>query len=247
MGAILNILGEHYRRREEVDSTVREYEALLETIKEEGLDACLSIKLTQFGLGIDEDLCRERVGGLRDLCKDAGVFLWFDMESSEYTSATLRIYRESLKAYPMTGICLQANLRRTLGDLEGLLPEGVVRLCKGAYREDADIAYRTRLEVDGNFRTLMHVLFRKGRRFALATHDGRLIREGLELQKERPREVEFQMLLGVQDPLKEALQVRHQRVLEYIPYGPRWLQYFSRRLRERPRNLIIMLRSFLTG
>ncbi len=243
IGAILNLLGEHHERRADVEADVQAYASLLATIQKANIDACISVKLSQLGLDIDEAYCRERVAGLRKRCQEAGAFLWFDMEGSAYTDATLRLYRETLRVYPETGVCLQANLRRTAEDLEGLLPEGIVRLCKGAYREDAAIAYKGRTAVDASYSTLMHILFRKGRRFALATHDGRLIRAGLALQAERPREVEFQMLLGVRDALKATLRARDHRVLEYIPYGPRWLPYFTRRLQERPRNLITMLRS----
>lgn len=245
VGAILNHLGEHHEGRGDVEATVREYEGLLTAIRETRLDACISVKLSQLGLDVDEAYCREQVATLRERCREAGVFLWFDMEDASTTSATLRIYRETLAYYPETGVALQATLRRTEEDLRNLLPEGVVRLCKGAYREPAAIAYRRAPEVDASYRRLMGILFMEGRRFALATHDDRLIQGGLALQEERPRELEFQMLLGVRDPLKEALRAQDQRVLEYIPYGRRWLPYFARRLQERPRNVLTMLRSIV--
>lgn len=245
VGAILNLLGEHHTTRSEVEADAQAYASLLGSIRDAGLDACISVKLSQLGLDIDEAYCGERVADLRERCREAGAFLWLDMEGTAYTAATLRIYRETLARYPEVGVCLQANLRRTAEDLRGLLPQGIVRLCKGAYREPAAVAYRSRTEVDASYSTLMHILFRQGRRFALATHDDRLVRTGMALQAERPREVEFQMLLGVRDALKAALRDRGQRVLEYVPFGPQWLPYFTRRLQERPRNLITMARAFV--
>lgn len=248
MGAIINSLGEHYRREEDVEASAREYLSVIEQIENRRLDACVSVKLSQLGLGIGEDYCREMMHDLRDGCRERGVFLWLDMEGSEHTSATLRIYRECLRAYAETGLALQANLRRTEEDLRALLPEGgIVRLCKGAYREPASISYRRKNDVDTSYAKLMRILFEDGDRFALATHDDRLIQEGLALQGEYGRDLEFQMLMGVRDHLKAELRSTNHRVLEYIPYGPRWLPYFSRRLSERPRNLLTMMRSFVAS
>jgi proline dehydrogenase len=246
VGAIINFLGEHYIDKEEVEESLREYEAILGRIRDRGLDACISIKLSQFGLAIDEEYCREMVARVLEDCRRDDAFLWMDMEGSEYTSATLRIYEECLRRYPETGVALQANLRRTEEDLRSLLPKGgIIRLCKGAYSESASIAFRRKADVDANYRRLMGILFEEGDRFALATHDDRIIEEGLRLQEAHHRNFEFQMLLGVRDHLKEELRSSGYRVLEYIPYGPQWLPYFARRIRERPRNLITMLKSFL--
>lgn len=246
LGAIINYLGEEHTRREEVRASAGEYNSVLKSIKDRKLDACISIKLSQFGLTIGEDYCREIVAELLNRCRREGIFLWLDMEGSQYTSATLRIYDECHASYAETGLALQANLKRTEEDLHTLLPKGgIVRLVKGAYREDPSISLRSRRDVDESYRRLMQILFRDGERFALATHDDRLIQEGLSLQGRYRRDLEFQMLLGVRDPLKEELRSNDLRVLEYIPYGPQWLPYFFRRIRERPRILMTMFRSFL--
>ncbi len=246
LGAILNFLGEHYTQREDVEASRKEYRAILAGIDADGLDATISIKPTQFGLTIDEAYCRENLEEIRELCRAQGVFLWLDMEDTPYTSATLRIYEDTLRAYPETGVALQANLHRAEEDLRALMPHGIIRLVKGAYREDPDISYRQKPDIDENYRALMRILFREGRRFALATHDDAMIREGLALQEEHQRDLEFQTLMGVRDPLKQELQARGLRTLEYIPYGPSWFAYFTRRLRERPRNIILMMRSFVS-
>ena len=246
LGAILNFLGEHYTHRADVEATVREYRAILNGINDDGLDATISIKPTQFGLTIDEAYCRRNVEEVRELCRAQGLFLWLDMEDSPYTSATLRIYQETQASYPETGVALQANLFRAQRDLRALMPEGIVRLVKGAYRENPAISYRKKEDIDGNYRALMRTLFERGRRFALATHDDAMIREGLTLQDEHHRDVEFQTLMGVRDPLKQELRAQGLRTLEYIPYGPRWFAYFTRRLQERPRNVILMMRSFVS-
>lgn len=246
IGAIINYLGEHYTSREDVEAAVEEYENILQRL--DTLDACISIKLSQFGLTIDEDYCMEMVTRVLDDCRRRGVFLWMDMEGSEYTTATLRIYEDCLRRYPDTGVALQANLRRTERDLRSLLTKrGIIRLCKGAYREPSSIAFRRKRDVDENYRRLMRILFEEGDRFALATHDDGMVREGVALQESHGRRMEFQMLLGVRDQLKEELRAAGYRVLEYIPYGPMWLPYFLRRIRERPRNVVTIVRSLVSA
>lgn len=248
IGAIINNLGEHYSKEEDVEASVREYISILEQVEDRGLDACISVKLTQLGLVIGEDYCTEVMRGLQERCREKGVFLWLDMEGSELTSATIRIYRDCLRDYTKTGLALQANLRRTEEDLRALMPlGGIVRLCKGAYREPASISYRKGRDVDASYARLMRILFEIGGRFALATHDDRLIQQALALVDEFGSDFEFQMLLGVRDNLKVELRAADHRVLEYIPYGPNWLPYFSRRLGERPRNLLTMMRSFVAN
>ncbi|MCJ2530847.1 MAG: proline dehydrogenase family protein [Candidatus Thermoplasmatota archaeon] len=245
LGAILNFLGEHYTRRESVEATLREYRAIIAGIDAHGLDAAISIKPTQLGLGMDEDYCRENLEDMRERCQAQGVFLWLDMEDTPYTSATLRIYEETSREYAETGVALQANLHRAVDDLRAMMPNAIIRLVKGAYREDPRISYRRKTDIDENYRVLMRILFEEGRRFALATHDDAMIQEGLTLQEEYQRTLEFQTLMGVRDPLKRELRTRGLRTLEYIPYGPHWFAYFTRRLRERPRNAILMMRSFV--
>lgn len=246
LGAILNFLGEHYTHKGDVEAALREYRSLLRGIEADGLDASISVKPTQLGLTLDEAYCRRNLDEIRGLCQAQGVFLWFDMEDAPYTTATLRIYEDTRRRYSETGVALQANLHRTEEDLRSLMPQGTIRLVKGAYREDPRTSYRQKRDIDANYRTLMRILFEEGRRFALATHDDAMISEGLALQERHERELEFQTLMGVRDPLKHELAARGLRTLEYIPYGPRWFAYFTRRLRERPRNVILMARSFVS-
>jgi proline dehydrogenase len=248
IAAILNLLGEHFVARGPVREAMREYLRLLDAIDARDLDACISVKPTQLGLLVDPSLCWENVAALVDRVRGMDGFLWIDMENAHTTSATLAVYERALARYPRVGVAVQANLRRTEADVTRLLPLGAkFRLCKGAYRETAAIAYRRRAEVDANYRRLLRRLFAAGDRFAVATHDGDLVAETLRLHRTRPRAFEFQMLLGVREPLKQDLVAKGYRVAEYIPYGANWLPYFLRRLGERPRNVLTMMRSFVSG
>ena len=245
---ILNLLGEHYTEKAQVEATVREYLQMLDAIEAQNLAATVSIKPSQFGLEFGRAYCESSVTPVFDRVRAMGDFLWFDMESSRFTDDTLAMYEDMHRRYHDVGVCLQAALKRTPKDLEHILEfGGKVRLVKGAYREPETLAYRAHREVDAAYGRLLRALFENGDHFAVATHDGKFIEEAIRLSKDHRRIWEFEMLKGVIDPMKRDLVARGYKVAEYIPYGPAWLPYFLRRLRERPRNALTMMRSFVQG
>lgn len=245
---LVNHLGEHYREKPPVEATVREYLRLVGRIREEGLACDVSLKPTQFGILIDREYALSQLLPVLDAVRAAGRTLWLDMEAASTVDDTLAIYTDLHRRYERVGVCLQANLRRTSSDLDHLLAEGArIRLVKGAYKERAEIAYTTRQEIDAEYLRHLETLYERGEHFQVATHDGAMIRRALELAEEHSVPFEFAMLQGVRDPLKAELVAQGHRVTEYIPYGPTWLPYFLRRLRERPRNVITMVRSFVSG
>jgi proline dehydrogenase len=143
---------------------------------------------------------------------------------------------------------LQANLKRTLADLESLAADGGrIRLVKGAYREPATIAHRRRADVDRNMLRLIDLLFDHGDHFAIASHDSRMVDRAVQRAKGGGKAFEFQFLLGVREPMKRDLVSQGHRAMEYVPYGPNWLAYFTRRVRERPRNILTAIQSIIQG
>src|SRR5439155_1730756 len=183
---------------------------------------------------IDKAYALSQMIPVLDAAKADGRVLWLDMENAHTTDDTLWIGERLLERYDRVGICVQANLKRTADDIDRLIQETArIRLVKGAYKETADIAYGTRTEIDRAYLKHLETLFRRARDFAVGSHDGRMIRRALELAREHPTPFEFAMLQGVRDPLKREMVEQGHRVSEYIPYGPNWLPYFSRRLRER--------------
>lgn len=246
--AIVNHLGEHYREKAPVEATVGEYLRLVAKLKAAGVDGDVSIKPTQLGILIDREYARSQILPILDAVKAWGRVLWVDMEAQPTLADTIWVYEDLLRRYPKAGLCLQANVRRTEEDLHRLLPLGArIRLVKGAYKETPDVAFTARADIDRAYLRLLEVLFHEGKDFAVATHDGKLIDRALALSKEHDAPFEFAMLQGVREPLKRELVAQGHRVAEYIPYGPNWLPYFTRRLRERPRNIITMVRSFVSG
>lgn len=248
VGAILNYLGEHYREEGLVEAATQEYVRLVRAIREGGIRGGVSAKPTQLGILLGRDYCLSRFLVLLDTVRANGQTLWIDMEGSATTEDTIRIYERLLERHEKVGLCLQANLRRTEADLRRLLPLGArIRLAKGAYREPPEIAFTQRAEIDRRFLRGLEILFWEGKHFAVASHDGRMIQRALELAESHGTPFEFQMLQGVRDPLKLDLVAKGHRVQEYVPYGPNWLPYFLRRLRERPQNVLTMARSIVSA
>ncbi len=245
--AILNRLGEHTPDRKLIQVYTEEYLRLLEMLETERIDGTISVKPSQIGLAAEVPLYRENLLKILKSAEDNGRFLWLDMENSPYAEATVRVYQELLTAHKEVGMCLQANMKRSEKDMETLLPiGGRIRLVKGAYPENADVAYKKRSDVDASYLRLMRLLFEQGESFAIATHDGRMIAEARNLSREHKTNFEFQMLKGIRDDLKTRLLSEGYRVGEYIPYGPEWYNYSKRRMRERKRNILLLLRS-ITG
>lgn len=248
MDAIVNHLGEHYQERAPVEATRREYIRLLEAMEGQAIRGSVSLKPTQFGILIDKAYALSEIRPVLDVARMQDRVVWLDMEHAATTDDTIWICEQLLSMYDKIGLCVQANLKRTPDDIDRLIRDGArIRLVKGAYRETPEVAFQTRADVDRAFLELLEVLFNRSSDFAVASHDGRMIERALELAGTHPTSFEFAMLQGVRDPLKRELVGRGHRVAEYVPYGPNWLPYFSRRLRERPRNIVTMVRSLVSG
>jgi proline dehydrogenase len=238
--ATIDVLGEEVTRRDEARALVDEYMEVFETIREQGLDSNVSVKPTGLGLKLDRDFCRENIAEIVRCADARGNFVRIDMEDASTTSDTLAVYRELREAgHERVGIVLQARLHRTLDDvaeLADLRPS--VRICKGIYLEPPEIAYEDFHEIRENFVRCMEALVGIGARLAIATHDDWLVDEGLALVEREglePGEYEFQMLLGVREPLGDRLVAAGHRLRIYVPYGRRWYEYSMRRLQENPK------------
>ncbi len=244
---LLNRLGEHTPDEKLIQGYTEEYLKLLDRIQEEKIEGTISVKPSQLGLAANPSLYNKNLLTIIERAETYDEFVWIDMENSPYTEATLRSYTDILPSHPDLGVCLQANMKRTESDLKDLIPRGgIVRLVKGAYPESAQLVYKRRSDVDANYLRLMTTLFEGGGRFALGTHDGKLIDKARELAKEQKRDFEFQLLKGIRDDIKPTLIEEGYRVSEYVPYGPEWYNYSKRRMRERKRNILLLLRS-ITG
>ncbi len=249
MRTTVDVLGESVSSAELASAAADRYVATLPALASGGLDANVSVKLTQMGLEIDRDLCRSNVMRIIDAARAVDGFVRFDMEDHTATDATLAIWREAHEAYPQTGVVIQAALRRSAVDVGRILAAGGrVRLCKGAYDEPRSVAYVNKSTVDANYAKLMERLLKSGSYHALATHDPKLIAQAIAIAEREgigSGRFEFQMLYGVRRDLQRMLVARGYTVRIYVPYGHEWYPYFMRRLAERPANVGFMLRAIL--
>ena len=252
MSAILNFLGEESIDVKQIEQTVNEYCSLLDFLKSNEIDGCISVKPTQIGLKISYEMCLYNFKQIANKAKSLGKFIWIDIESFQFVENTIAIYLELFKEYKQTGLAIQAYLKRSSSDLLHLLEEGAnVRVVKGAYRESENNAFQSADKINLNFSKLMQMLFENSNDnaiFAIATHDSKLIEEAIELSEKYEnikKRFEFQLLMGICDQIKMNLVERKFRVSEYIPYGRHWLPYSVRRIRERKRNILLLARSLV--
>jgi proline dehydrogenase len=245
----VDVLGESVSTREAATAAADRYIEVLDALAAGGLDANVSLKLTQMGLDIDADFCRENVARVVARAKEVEAFVRIDMEDHTKTQVTLNFVRDLHELHHDVGAVIQSYLRRSADDVEGLIKDQIrVRLCKGAYDEPAEVAFRSREEVDESYVRLMKRLLLEGRYPALATHDDQIIDRALKFISENeiaPDRYEFQMLFGVRRDLQERLVQAGQTVRVYVPYGTQWYPYYMRRLAERPQNVLFILGSVL--
>jgi proline dehydrogenase len=241
----LDLLGEECFDRATAFSARDEYLEGLDRIGEVPLRANISIKLTQLGLAFDESLAIDLLDSLAERAAALSTTVTIDMEDSRYTEATVRIYEKAQSHHGNLGLAVQAYLHRTPADLRRLMPiGGHIRLCKGAYLEEPEVALTSSGDVDRAFAQLLEDLMRhEGVRPAIATHDGDLIDLTLELCKQRVAPFEFQMLYGVRTALQRELADAGYPVRVYLPFGSQWYPYLTRRLAERPSNAWFFVRS----
>jgi proline dehydrogenase len=253
IGTLYTKLGEAITDPTGAQAVASHYIGLLEQIKAAEIDGEISVKPTQLGLDIDEDLCFGHLRRLAAAAEAQGSYLWIDMEDSAYVDRTLDLYQRLRASHGNTGICLQAYLRRTAKDIERLLPLGpAIRLVKGAYDEPREVAFKSKKEVDANYLGLAVTMLRESRtrsmRVGLGTHDVDLI-EQIAVHAAAagvPKDAfEIQMLYGIRAKEQRRLARSGYKVQTLIAYGGAWYRWYMRRLAERPANVLFAMRQML--
>ena len=249
--ATLDVLGESVTDRETAERAAASYVATLDAIAAEGLDANVSVKLTQMGLDLGVDTCLEVLHPVVEAGKRHGIFVRVDMEGSPYTDRTLEIVRRLRADGYDVGAVLQSYLHRSPTDAAALAAEGCrVRVCKGAYAEPESIAYQDRAEIGRSFVDCMVTLLEADAYPAAATHDPEMIAAVQAAAAERgiaKERYEFQLLYGIGRDIQDRVLAEGHRLRVYIPYGEQWWPYYMRRLAERPANVMFFLRGLFGG
>jgi proline dehydrogenase len=243
----LDYLGENVANEADARRACDAYLAAYDRIAQEKLDANVSLKLSQLGLDLGEAFCQGLVEQIAAHAASQGNFLRVDMEGSAYTQRTIELVQRVRANNPAIGVVVQSYLRRTEHDVKGLLAAGCqLRLCKGAYKEPPDLAFREKRDVNANYVKLMQQILPSGIYHGIATHDSRMIEATKKFaakQEIAKDSFEFQMLYGIRTDLQQQLVKDGYRIRVYVPYGRDWFPYFMRRLAERPANLLFFLRN----
>ncbi len=248
----LDFLGEDTTDKAMAQRTVDAYVTLLQRLSDAGLTAEakaeVSVKLSAVGQTIDEAMARDNAQTICHAARNAGTTVTLDMEDHTTTDSTLGVLHELRKDFPTTGAVLQAYLHRTEGDCKDLAVGGSrVRLCKGAYKEPASVAFQTTGDVDKSYVRCLKVLMNGEGYPMIASHDPRLIAIADKLSSHRAKGTyEYQMLYGIRPTEQQRLADEGETMRVYVPYGDEYYGYFMRRLAERPANVAFFLRALAT-
>lgn len=265
VNATLDQLGEHTNTPEEANRAADGILAVLDSIQQADVRSNVSIKLTQIGMGMDDEVCRANLTRILERAKQYGNFIRIDIEDSPWVDKTIELYEEQLAKGFTTktvGMAIQSYLYRAEKDVRALVEKGTTfRLIKGAYKEPVEVAYPQKADVDANFDTLASILIdassvqkteisadgRIPAIPAIATHDEKRVAfaksyaDKVGLPKTG---LEFQMLYGIRRDLQEELAKEGYPVRIYVPFGTHWYPYFMRRLAERPANIWFFVSNF---
>lgn len=237
-------MGENTTNADQANQAKQAYIDLIHKFDSQTGPMDLSIKLTQMGLDISESLCRSNIKEILTAAQQHTIR--FDIEGSNYTERTINTCIDLHRDHKNLGQAVQAYLLRTKTDVDNLIHNGVsVRICKGAYKEPASVAYQSMDDIRENFRTLAFKLLKEGNRPAIATHDEYLIQEVISFTNKEnidKRSFYFEMLYGVRRDLHKILLGKGYQVRIYVPFGKSWLPYTLRRLSERKENVIFVLK-----
>ena len=254
IGTVLTALGERVTDHAEAERVRDHYLRLFDDIAARALPTHVSVKLTHLGFDVDREACAASLDALAGRAEQTGSFLWIDVEESHYVDATLELYRRTRARHERVGVCLQAYLRRTLADMESLLPLApAIRLVKGAYREPPAVAFPRKRDVDAAYLALADRLLGRAaerRSFPVfGTHDLALlarIRERASARALARGAYEVHMLYGIKTAQQRALNGQGVAVRVLISYGTHWFPWYMRRLAERPANVWFVVRSLVS-
>lgn len=239
-------LGEFIDNEKEARESADECIHAIKVIDEKNLDCQVSLKLTSMGLDVSEELVMENLRKILDAGKEHDVTVTIDMEDYERHRKTLDIFKQLKGEYENLGTVIQAYLYNTQDDIKELQEYNpYLRLVKGAYKEQAKVAFPEKKDVDENYKKVIKMNLEYGNYIGIATHDDAIIEYVKQLEKElniSRDKFEFQMLFGIRKDLQEKLMKEGYKMRVYVPYGNDWYAYNMRRLAERPANVLFVLK-----
>ncbi len=251
-------LGEYVDSQELVDLNIKNKLAIAEALGTTDFDVHISVDPTQIGHSVDPSKVLENANRIVTTIKQltgnrSGVnCMMIDMEDDSVVDATIALHDQLKQEGFPVALTLQAYLKRTTTDLQKQIDAGSrVRLVKGAFVGNPDIAYSNQPDIKANYYQLVEQMLAERSKEAgfypiIATHDDKIHRFAIDRAAEagwKQGEYEFEMLLGVRSDVAKALAERGERVRVYVPFGRDWWPYAVRRIGENPRNALLLARS----
>ncbi len=241
----IDILGEFISTLDEAEQNRNEYMEVIERFTADKIRGNFSVKPTMFGLLIDKEACYNYMRDIVKMAASKNSFVRIDMEDSQCVDMEIDIFRRLRTEFPANvGLVVQAYLRRTKSDLEALNDLNTAahpisfRLCKGIYIEPESVAYKGYQEIRDHYLDDLRYMFENKMYAGIATHDKYLVEEAQKMIREMniPKNMyEFQMLYGVTPELRQSIVDEGHLMRVYVPYGQKWFNYSTRRLKENPK------------
>ena len=248
--ATMDVLGEAISTKDEAIEAKNEFIEVLEAIRKYQLNANISVKASQMGILLDEEFCFKQVSEIVEKAAADKNYVRLDMEDSTTTDKIINLHNRLRETHKNVGIVVQACLHRTLDDVKKLNATGTnYRLCKGIYIEPEAISFRGKQEIRDNYLKILREMLTNGNYVGIATHDEYLITNSLKMITElgiAKDKYEFQMLCGVREDLRDAINKQGHKIRIYVPFGEHWYQYSMRRLQENPQVAGHILKNLLT-
>ena len=248
LSATIDILGEHTNSTNEADNITSDYIEIYKALKVNNLDCNISIKPSHIGLDLGFSVCHYNLDRIIKTASDVSNFLRIDMESSSATNDTITLYNTAKNQYQNVGTVFQAYLKRTLEDVRNLDRDSNFRLCKGIYKENSEIAFQGKEEINDNFIKILDYALNNRIYVCIATHDPLLLERCYQLinkYKIKPERFEFQVLFGVpMDSWIKKHKLNNYKVRVYVPFGKSWYEYSMRRLNENPNIIGYIIKNF---
>ena len=277
----IDLLGEATLSEREADAYAARYEELMavlardaaasaapEAIRRPNVSLKLSALTSHFEPAAPEATSaavQRRLVPLLRAARDAGVFVYVDMEQYRFKELTQRIFEDvaladEFRAWDGLGIVVQAYLREGPSDVARLRELArrrgsplTVRLVKGAYWDEEVIVARQeghdvpvfeeKEATDGCYEACTSLLVDAfpQLRPAFGTHNPRSIAQAMTKAERAGLErdqVEFQMLYGMAEGLRKSVQSLGYRTRVYVPAGEiiPGMAYLVRRLLENTSN-----------
>jgi len=245
----IEFMGESTQTAHDANEARNEFLKICQSIKDQGLNATVSLDLSHIGLATSKDLC---FNNLNLICQEAAkgnIEIIISAEDTERTDAVLKTYIDISKIHQHVGITLQAYLFRTKDDFDDVVKlNGRIRIVKGAFETPSGLSLARGEELDNVYVGYVKKLLSKNHPCSIATHDESIqqeVKKMIQVYNVKSDSYEFESLFGIQSEQLLQLKEEGHPAKIYFVYGKEWYLYLCNRLAEYPLNVFQALNDIL--